>query len=107
MGSTDKQAARLEELLKEQAQPLAQPTEQRYFIQEPGEYLGQEYHTYRGADADFRVYSPENMIEQEYRAYSRAELQNLYEVPSVPRTHYSAYSSGPPRHQNSTYSLRR
>ena len=105
--STDKQAARLEELLKEQAQPLAQPTEQRYFIQEPGEYLGQEYHTYRGADPDFRVYSPENMIEQEYRSYNRAELQNLYEVPNVPRTQYSAYSTGTPRHQSSIYSSRR
>ena len=107
VSSSERQAARLEELLREQAQPLAQAAEPRYFIQQPGEYLGQEYHTYRGADPDFRVYSPENMIEQEYRAYSRAELQNLYEVPSVPRTQYSAYSSGPPRHQSSTYSLRR
>ena len=91
----------------EQAQPLAQPTEQRYFIQDSGEYLGQEYHTYRGADPDFRVYSPENMIEQEYRSYNRAELQNLYEVPNVPRTQYSAYSTGTPRHQSSIYSSRR
>ena len=106
--SSERQAARLEELLREQAQPLAQAAEPRYFIQQPGEYLGQEYHTYRGADPDFHVYSPENMMDQEYRPYSRAELQNLYEVPSVPRTQYSAYSTGrPPRHQSSTYSSRR
>jgi hypothetical protein len=78
------QAARLETLLRPEAQPL-QPG---YCIQ-PGEFLAQEYHGYRG--------------EHEYPEYP-GEAHNLYEVPGRGgRSHYSHYSAA--RHQP-TYARR-
>jgi len=98
--ASDRQAGRLEELLCQ-----AQPPEQRFYRPSnfgEGDYRSQEYHGYRGLEpvqeyqGDFRVYGEDT----EYRLFGGQEQgQNLYEVPTVPRSHHS--------YRTNTYSSRR
>ena len=107
---SERQAGRLEEMLREQVQPLA--PEPRYLFSQAGEYLGQEYQEYSGQEytgqeyqeyhgqeylgyreeaPDYRMYGAEG--EEGYLGYPHQEGHNLYEVPG----HLKGHSQGHPQ----------